>query len=82
MLISFDPEAKALYIQIKDAKIKRTVEFGPETFVDLDSKGDLIGVEMLHPGKLTILRRIAREYQVPFLGRVPSEFIPRAFAHA
>ena len=86
MLISFDPEVKALYIQLKDNKVSRTVEFAPQTFVDLDSRGDLIGVEMLQPGTLTItiqvLKKISTQFNAPMLRRIPSDYIPKAFAHA
>ena len=82
MLISFDPEAMSLYIQIKDAKVKRTLEVAPEIFVDLDDDDDLIGVEMLRPGQLTILKKIAVQYNEPALKNITSEHIPRAFAHA
>ncbi len=82
MLISFDPEAMSLYIQIKDAKVKRTIEVAPETFIDLDADGDLIGVEMLRPGHLTILKKIAVKYNSPNLKNIPLEYLPKAFAHA
>ena len=82
MLISFDPEAMSLYIQIKNAKVRRTIEVAPETFVDLDADDDLIGVEMLRPGKLTILKKIAADYNIPYLKNIPLEYLPKAFAHA
>jgi len=82
MLISFDPEAMSLYIQIKDAKVKRTIEAAPETFIDLDSDGDLVGVEMLRPGHLTILKKIALDYNTPNLRNIPLKYLPKAFAHA
>ena len=82
MLISFDPEAMSLYIQVKNAKVKRTVEIAPETFIDIDADGDLIGVEMLRPGRLTILKKIAAQYNSPNLKNIPLEYLPKAFAHA
>ena len=37
MIVSYDNVADAVYIKIKpEAKVCRTVEFAPETFLDLD----------------------------------------------
>lgn len=70
MIISYDNLAEAIYIKIKpEAKIARTVEFAPETFVDLAKDGDLIGIEMLNPGRL-ILKRIAKKFHRPELSKI------------
>ena len=83
MTITFDSEAKALYVKIREGKVAKTIEFSPETFVDLDSKGHLLGVEMLNPGKLTIqkkarvlapLKRIATKFHQPALTNVFKDF--------
>jgi len=89
MTITFDFEARALYVKIKDGKIAKTVEFSQETFVDLDSKGHLLGVEMLSPGKLTIhkktrvlapLRKIATKFHQPALKNIFDN--SRPYVHA
>ncbi len=69
LMISFDPLAKVVYIALKESKVKRTIEFTPETFIDLDEKGNLIGIELLNPGTL-ILRKIAKKYHRPELGKI------------
>ncbi len=70
MIVSYDNIADAVYIKIKpESKISKTLEFAPETFVDLDEDGDLIGIEMLNPGQL-ILKRIAKKFHRPELSRV------------
>ena len=51
MNIKIDTVAKAIYISFKDAKVNKTIEIAPEIFVDLDSKGKTIGLEMINPGK-------------------------------
>ncbi len=69
LMISFDPLAKAVYIALSQGKVKRTIEFAPESFIDLDSKGNLMGIELLHPGTL-ILKKIAKKYHRPELKRI------------
>jgi len=80
MIISYDSLAEAVYIKIKpEAKVNRTVEFAPETFVDLDGDGDLVGIEMLNPGHL-ILKRIAKKFHRPELSRVHPNKLHEAVA--
>ncbi len=70
MIISYDNVAEAVYIKLKpEGRVARTIEFAPETFVDLDRDGDLIGVELLHPGTL-VLRRLAKTYRRPELSKI------------
>ena len=68
-MISFDPLAKVMYIALEEGKVKRTIEFAPETFIDLDDKGNLIGIELLNPGTL-MLRKLAKKYHRPELGKI------------
>ena len=80
MIVSYDNLADAVYIKIKpEAKVSQTVEFAPETFVDLDKDGDLIGIEMLNPGYL-ILKRIAKKFHRPELSKVHTEKLHEAIA--
>ena len=69
MNIRIDTEARALYVEFRHDKVARTVEFAPETFVDLDARGRLLGVEVLNPGTLEIqIQRIAKKYTLPGIG--------------
>ena len=80
MIISYDNLADAVYIKIKpETKVSPTVEFAPETFVDLDDDGDLIGIEMLNPGQL-ILKRIAKKFHRPELSKVRPNKMQEVFA--
>ena len=79
MLISYDNDAKAMYVSVMDAKVAKTIEFGPETFIDLSKKGELIGVEMLSPNR-TDLQRIAKLYHHPELSRLHPEKFLKAVA--
>ena len=72
--IQTDPDgrAEAMYIKFRKNKIYRTVEFSDTTLIDLDRRGNIIGVEMLSPGRVTAkeLERVARKYKEPALAQV------------
>lgn len=54
--ITYDLEADAMYIYLREGKIKETQEWGNSIFVDLNSKNQLIGLEILNVSrKLKIL---------------------------
>ena len=56
--VSRDPEDKqilALYVQVANRKVRKTVEVVEGAcYVDVDSKGRTIGIEMVAPGSLKI----------------------------
>lgn len=80
MIVSYDNMADAIYIKIRpEAKVAKTIEFAPETFVDLDKDGDLIGIEMLNPGTL-ILKRIAKKFHHPEISRIHPRKLQEAIA--
>ena len=80
MLISYDNDAKALYITLlSEAKVAKTVEFNLETYVDLTKKGELIGIEMLNPNH-SDLCQIAKKYHHPELSRIHPEKLLKAVA--
>ena len=66
--ITIDPEAKAVYLKIKDGIVKRTREFAQEVFLDLDSRNNLVGIELLNPSSIAI-HRVARKYHLAILGK-------------
>ena len=80
MLISYDNDAKAMYITLlAEARVAKTVEFNPDTYVDLTKKGELIGIEMLNPNR-SDLHRIAKKYRHPELFRIHPEKFLKAVA--
>jgi len=80
MKISFDTLAKAVYIELERKKVAKTIEFAPEVFVDLDYKGELVGIELLNPGTL-FLKKIAKKYHKPELAKVhPRVIAEKAYA--
>ena len=56
--VSRDPDDKqilALYIQVAKRKIRKTVEIAEGAcYVDVDSRGRTVGIEMVAPGSLEI----------------------------
>ena len=47
MKTEYDPEANALYVKFSDDEIDRTEELRPGLIVDFDSRGHIVGIEML-----------------------------------
>ena len=56
MKLEYDKEVDAAYIYleypIKEGSVKKTVEAGDNIILDYDSKGKLIGVEILEASKV------------------------------
>ncbi|HLC50276.1 MAG TPA: DUF2283 domain-containing protein [Candidatus Nanoarchaeia archaeon] len=47
MKIKYDSDADAMYISLKRDKVSRTKEIDRNTIIDFNSKGQVIGVEIL-----------------------------------
>lgn len=47
MKIEYDPEADALYIQLREAYAEDNIDIEEGVTVDLDAKGHIIGIEIL-----------------------------------
>jgi len=45
--ISYDKVADALYIKFKDDKVADSDEIAPGVIVDFNSKGEIVGIEVL-----------------------------------
>jgi uncharacterized protein YuzE len=56
MKIEYDSYAKALYIRLQEKERNRTLEVNENLNLDLDEKGNLIGIEILNPGDYPIER--------------------------
>ena len=66
--ISFDPEAGAMYIKFSLTKVAKTIELKEEVFIDVDAKGNLIGIEFLNPCKADFrLKEITKVFKAPQL---------------
>lgn len=51
--ISYDSVAKSLYIKISRNKVFTTKEISPSFIVDIDRKGQIVGVEILNTTQKT-----------------------------
>jgi uncharacterized protein YuzE len=47
MKITYDKIADAAYMVLRKGKVSKTVEMSDNVIVDLDKKGNLLGIEML-----------------------------------
>jgi len=56
MKIEYDPQADALYIELRQGEVQDTLEVGKNLFVDVDEKGEALGIEILY-----VSRRLAQE---------------------
>ena len=70
--ISINATARAVYIKVKEGKVARTKEIAQEVFVDLDSSGRLLGIELLNPGNI-VIGELSRRYHLPLLRNIAPE---------
>jgi len=47
MRIEYDPQADALYLRLKKGRVHETIEVSDGVLVDLDERGDPLGIEVL-----------------------------------
>ena len=60
--ISYDRVADALYIRLKEGKVSNSIEVNEGIIVDLNEKGEIMGLEILNFSKSGVdLDRIIRE---------------------
>ena len=63
--IDFDPEVDSAYLQLDDEKIIESEEVIPGVVFDFNSRGGLVGVEILGVKKKEIRRLLS--LKIPFL---------------
>ena len=44
--VYYGPEADVLYILLREGPVEDAVEAGEDVFIELDEKGDIIGIEI------------------------------------
>ncbi len=52
MQIDYDPEADAIYVRLRDGEVDDTLEAGKYVYVDVDSEGVPLGLEILFAGRM------------------------------
>ena|SRR3989338_3560602 len=70
-LVTYDPEADAAYFSVRKGKVARTVELQKWLLADTDTKGALLGVEMLFVSR-QLPRSQIREFIAPATARAPA----------
>ena len=52
--LEYDSDANALYLRFSSAEIDDTIALSDSVYVDIDTEGDPVGIEILHatPGEL------------------------------
>ncbi|MBU3923606.1 MAG: DUF2283 domain-containing protein [Nanoarchaeota archaeon] len=51
MKITFDKNADAVYIELSDKDFSKNKKIDDSTIIDLDTNGDIIGIELLDVSK-------------------------------
>jgi uncharacterized protein YuzE len=52
MQIDYDPQAEAIYIQLRQGEVDDTIEAGKFVYVDVDKDGVPLGLEILFAGRM------------------------------
>jgi uncharacterized protein YuzE len=80
--LTFDQKARAAYLKFSSAPVAETIEAANGLLVDLDHRGELVGVEILTAGTLRLLLQTTpelRAHHVPALEPSQVEEIERLF---
>jgi uncharacterized protein YuzE len=64
MKVTYDQQADALYVELDDAPVIRTVHIDRGTLVDLNAQGHLIGVELIRSARPWPLAMILNRFPV------------------
>lgn len=64
MKISYDSEANALAITMRDSAVDRTEQLDAGTLVDLNAEGQLVTIEVINPTRSWPLDLIAERFEL------------------
>ncbi len=51
--VSYDKEARAIYVKLDEQKIVKTIPLGEDRFLDVDNSGNVVGFEILLPQNIS-----------------------------
>ena len=63
-IVTYDPEADALYVRCDPGPRARTVEIDDRHYADVDAEGRLVGFEILYPGLPMRLAELAQQFGI------------------
>jgi uncharacterized protein YuzE len=79
-----EKEIEAIYIRLREGKVSKSKEIGAhgEAVVDLDKNGNVVGIEMLEPGLVTVrmFNKIKKEFKISELNNFNIDRLQEAFA--
>lgn len=61
---TYDVDADALYIELDNRAVARTVQIDSGTLVDLDDAGHVLGIEVIHPQRRWPLSAIIERFGI------------------
>jgi uncharacterized protein YuzE len=69
-------DIQAVYFRVRDGKVAKTKEYAEGAiFADFNSRGRLLGIEMLAPCNISVLERVAAQSEQPAQAK---QFVRRA----
>ncbi len=80
MFIEYDSEAHAVYIKVKPGKVTKTIEYKDNLLIDLDDKGNLLGVEILKIEDSKYLYEISQKFASSELAKVHLENLKQVYS--
>lgn len=81
VLVSYDPDAAATYVELSRAAVSRTVEIQESVMADLDADGQPVGFEFLvMPDKISpeMLQTLRQRFPDLDVLRDPTRWLPVA----
>ena len=79
-VVEFDPEAMAVYVRYKEGKVARTLERPSALMhlaIDLDAKGEVLGIEGIGMTSLVIEQLLqAARVETPKIDYSAARFVP------
>ncbi len=75
MKITYDKIANAAYMTLRKGRVAKTVEMSDNVIVDLDRKGNILGIEMLDASKQfprsSLAKSVISDVPIEIISRVP-----------
>lgn len=84
IVVTIDPVSDVLYIRFAQAPVEKTLEDREGILIDFGDRGNVIGISLLHPKKVSlerrkIIRRMAEKYSIPSLAAIRPECLARSY---